>query len=169
MPIKPSKSTHLVESIATLNDIIEQTFYLEQKVYEWSKKVEKNKAKISEALGSRQRLSIRVDDNLSFDVVKKVDTQISFYEDQLKKSLDSETFLKVVDKRVVVTDFDGLIKFLRKNKVKPKEFKKFIETENTVNSESIDELLELGEIEIKDLHGCFKADFKDEIKVKKNT
>lgn len=150
------------------NDIVEQTFYFEQKVYEWSKKVRDNKILISKSMGRKNRLDVRIDNDLSFGVIKEKDTKIDFYSDQLKQNLDKKRYSEVVNKVLTIDDLSGLIKMLKKYGVPPKEFKKFISSEDYVDLEKIERLIEIGELEIKDLQGCYKAEFNEEIKIRKN-
>ena len=150
------------------NDIVEQTFYFEQKVYEWSKKVRDNKILISKSMGRKNRLDVRIDNDLSFGVIKEKDTKIDFYSDQLKQNLDKKRYSEVVNKVLTIDDLSGLIKMLKKYGVPPKEFKKFISSEDYVDLEKIERLIEIGELEIKDLQGCYKAEFDEEIKIRKN-
>lgn len=150
------------------NDIVEQTFYFEQKVYEWSKKVRDNKVLISKSMGRKNRLDVRIDDDLSFGVIKEKDTKIDFYSDQLRQNLDKKRYSEVVNKSITIDDLSGLIKMLKKYGVPPNEFKKFISSEDYVDLEKIERLIEIGELEIKDLQGCYRAEFNEEIKIRKN-
>lgn len=157
----------LGEMVVELNDIIEQTFYLEQKVYEWNQKVEGNKKRILKSLGKRSRLDVKVDEDLSFIVSKSVQPLIEFYKDQLSQNLDKPLYKKAVKKTHVVNDINGLIKMLKEYEVNPKEFKKFISTEEQVNKEAIEEMIEMGDLQIEDLHGCYKAEFNESIHIKR--
>ena len=158
----------LGKMVEGFNDIVEQTFYFEQKVYEWSKKVRDNKILISKSMGRKNRLDVRIDNDLSFGVIKEKDTKIDFYSDQLKQNLDKKRYSEVVNKVLTIDDLSGLIKMLKKYGVPPKEFKKFISSEDYVDLEKIERLIEIGELEIKDLQGCYKAEFNEEIKIRKN-
>lgn len=157
----------VVKEVVSLNDIIEQTYYLEQKVYELNKKIEANKVTIKKRFKDKTSLVARVDEDLEFTAVKNTNVKLEFYIDQLQKTLTKEQFNKVIEKTVVVDDLDGLIKTLKWYGVPPKEFKTYISTIKKVDEGRLDSLIEIGEIEAADLQGCYKAEFSEEIKIKK--
>lgn len=160
-----SNSKKLGEMVASFNDIVEQTYYYEQKVYEWSKKVEKNKEAINKNLGRKNKAEVNVDDKTSFKVVKNVQTHIDFFPEKLKAALIKEKFEKVVNKTVLINDLDGLVKMLKDYGVPPKKFKEFITVKTEVDVEKIDNLIEMGEMEIEDINGCYKVEFDEDIRV----
>lgn len=162
-----SNSGKLKELIANLNDIIEQTYYFEQKLFEWGNKVKTNKAQISKAMGSNKKLDVIVDDNTAFKAVKTINTHVDFIPEKLKESLSKETFAKVTNKKVIVKDVDSLISMLKTYGVPPKKFKEFIAVKHEVSIEKIDNLIEMGEIDIDQIQGCYKVDFEENIKVTK--
>lgn len=160
-----SNSEKLKEMVASLNDIIEQTYYFEQKVFEWSQKVKKNKDIINKSMGKRDKVNVIVDDRTAFNAVKKVQTNIEFFPDKLKENLDKEKYDKVVDKTVLVRDLDGLIRMLKEYGVPSKKFKDFINVRSEISVEKMDNLIEMGEIDINEIQGCFKVDYEEEVKV----
>lgn len=153
--------------ILETNDIVEQTYYLEQKIYEYTKTVNSNKAKISKSMGKRNNLNIKVDNDTEFFVTKNVKPEIEFFPEQLKKNLDKETYKKVSNKTVYVNDLKGLIKMLKSYGVSPKEFKKFISTSEEISKEEISRLIDIDEIGVEDILGCYDVKFNEEIRVKK--
>lgn len=164
---KQSNKDKLEEMFEHFNDIVEQTFYFEQKIFELSNKVKKNKEKISKDMGRKGRVNVRVDDYLAFDVTKTKDAELSFYKSELKKNLSKEKYKKVVNKTVKIDDLNGLIKLLKSYGISPEEFKQYISTNEEVDENLIEQLVDIGDIDIKDLQGCYKADFSEEIKVRK--
>jgi hypothetical protein len=162
-----SQSTRLKEMVASLNDVIEQTYYFEQKVYEWSNKVKNNKNLINKSMGRNDKVDVVIDDQASFRATKVIKTHIDFFPDKLKESLSKELFERVNDKIVTVQNLDGLIKMLKEYGVPPKRFKDFITVKNEVSVEKIDNLIEMGEINIDNIQGCYKVEFEEDIKVTK--
>lgn len=75
---------------------------------------------------------------------------------KLSKKVSKEILNEVVDKKYSINDMDGLIAYLKSCGVNPKEFKKFINVEKSVNNKKIDELGQLGEIDIEQLSGCYE-------------
>lgn len=165
--VKGRRKAGLEQALSEVNDIVEQTYYLEQKVYEFTKTIEANKKKISKTLGRRNNLSVKVDNYTEFFVSKRVKPNVEFHTSQLKKSLSKETYKQVVDKEVKVTDINNLIKLLKEYDVPPREFKKYIETTDHAVNEEISRLIDIGDIEIDDIQGCYDVTFDEEIRVSK--
>lgn len=157
----------LENAITTINDIVEQTYYFEQKVYEMNQKVNKNKSAISKALGRKNRLDIKVDDQTEFSAIKETKVNIEFFPDKLKATLDKEMYEKVIDKHVGIRNLEGLISMLKEYGVPPKRFKDYLEVKHEVSNEKIDHQIEMGNIDIENIAGCYKVDFDEEIRVKK--
>lgn len=162
-----SNSDKLKRAIAELNDVVEQTYYFEQKVFEWTNKVKANKERIKRAMGKRDKFDVIPDDKNSFRAFKKVHTHIEFFPDKLKVSLEKEKYDKIVNKTVTVNDLDGLVKMLKDYGVPPKKFKEFINVQSAVSVEKVDNLVEMGDLNIDDIQGCFKVDYEEEIRVVK--
>lgn len=160
-----SHSNKFKEMVASFNDIVEQTYYFEQKVFEWSNKVKSNKEKINKSMGKKDKVDVVVDDQTSFKAVKNVQTHIDFFPDKLKETLDKKVYEQIVDKTIIVKNVDGLIKMLKEYGVPPKRFKDFITTEAKINVEKIDNLIEMGDIQIDNIQGCYKVEFEEDIKV----
>lgn len=158
----------LKNMVNDLNDVIEQTYHLEQQIYKWTQTVNANKEKISKAMGRKNRLDVRVDEQTMFSVNKRVDTNIKFFEDQLARKLDKKKFKQVTNKKLEVENIRGLISFLKSYGVDPNEFKNYIKTSHEVDIDEIERLIEIGEIQIEDLHGCYSAEFNEEIKVRRS-
>lgn len=163
-----NEAIKLSQKIDELNGIVEQTYHFEQKVYELTKKIEANKAKISKEIGRKNRYEARVDDQTMFIVAKNVKTNIEFFEDQLQAKLDKKLYDQIVSKTVVIENLPGLVKFLKRYGVDPKEFKTYLKTIKEVDVNEVDQLIEIGELEIDQLQGCYKVDFEEDIKVKKS-
>lgn len=155
--------------VANLNDIIEQTYYFEQKVFEWKSKIDENKKRIGKALGRRNRVEIKVDDQTEFCASKEVKTNISFIPDKLRDNLDKEIYKKVVQKTVMVkeNDLKNLIAMLRTYGVPSKEFKQYLTVKEEIDIEKVDHLIEIEEINIEDIQGCYTVEYDEEVKVKK--
>ena len=118
-------------------------------------------------MGKRNHLDVRVDEQLQFSVSKKVDTKLEFFEDQLTAKLDKKLLKRIVNKKIEIDDLEGLVKFLKSYGVSPKEFKQYIKSSKEIDMDEIDRLVEIGDIQIEDLQGCYKVEFDEEIRVKK--
>ena len=81
--------------------------------------------------------------------------RITWDTDKLKKSLDKKTYNEVVNKKVIITDMEGLVKYLKSCDVDPKKFKKFIIAEHEVNEEAMNQKFQTGDLSLSDLSGCY--------------
>lgn len=82
---------------------------------------------------------------------RKVDWDIP----KLEERFDKELLNQFVKKEYQVNDWENLVKYLKSCGVNPKKFLSFITVSKTVDAKKLDELGELGEIEMKDLKGCY--------------
>lgn len=160
-----SNSGKLKELVASFGDIVEQTYYFEQKLFEWGNKVKANKEKINKAMGKREKVEVTVDETTAFRAVKEVKTHIDFFPEKLKTSLNKDQFNSIVNKTVIINDLDNMVNMLKGYGVPPKKFKEFITINTEVSVEKVDNLIEIGELEIDDIQGCFKVDYEEQIKV----
>lgn len=74
----------------------------------------------------------------------------------LKKVIDNDIIKEVIDREIVITDFDGLKQLLKKHGIKAREFKKYIEVREELNTEALDNLVQCGWIDRKQLKGTYK-------------
>lgn len=160
--VSPSKRL-----ISNLNDVVEQTYHYEKTHYDLTQKIARNKLQLKKHLGRTDSMNVKIDDGSEFIVKRETDIKLEFFTDKLRKALDKNTFEQATDKRVLISDLDGLISVLKSYGVKPKDFKKFLTVEHEVNTEKLDHLIEIEEISVEDIQGCYKADFEEEIKIRK--
>lgn len=86
-------------------------------------------------------------------------TTIDYDIPALKKKLDKELYDQIVDKKYVISDIEGLKKFINQQDT-PFSFidlKPFISVEKSVNKEQLSNLYEKGELSLDDLDGCYSA------------
>ena len=76
---------------------------------------------------------------------------------KLREKLDKNIFKKVTNRRYYVKDLDGLVELMKQAGIKPKDFKKYVDADISVDKSQIKKLYEAGEISISDLEGCFHA------------
>lgn len=150
-----------------MNELAEQTFYLEQQQFKINNMIKANKLKISKAMGTKRRAHFKVDKHVAFNVEKVVTTDIEICPSKLKENVSKKDRNKMIDKEYSVEDMDSLIKLMQKYQVPAKEFKKLITVNEKPSIEKIDTLLTIGDIEVEDLHGSYKVEFEDSIKVSK--
>lgn len=90
--------------------------------------------------------------------VTKIQKQkITWDVERLEEKLSKNLIKKVIQKRYVINDMDGLIRYLKTYGVNPNEFKKFLDVEKKVNESVINNLHDVGEISKKDIDGCYSV------------
>lgn len=88
--------------------------------------------------------------------VSKVErVSVKFDADKIERALPKEVALKVVNKKYEINDIFGLVSYLKGCGVDPKVFKSFLSITKSVNVSELERLSALGEIDEKDLDGCF--------------
>lgn len=76
--------------------------------------------------------------------------------EKLKQKLEKAVIRKIIKKKYTITDFEGLVKYLKQCGVDPRKFKKYISVEESVDSEMLDHLYSVGEVNKKDIEGCYE-------------
>ena len=94
-----------------------------------------------------------------FVVKKRRRTYIKWNFQKLAKNLGNKLFKQVVNKKYIVNDMLGLIKYLKSCNVDPNIFKKYIDVEYSLNEAELDNLELLGKVKAEQLEGCFNLSF----------
>ena len=81
--------------------------------------------------------------------------------DKLKSRLSKKQYNSVVEKEYTVNDMSGLVSYLKECNVDPKKFKKFIDVSEELNDEKINNLYEMGEVDLGELKGCYEIEYGD--------
>lgn len=100
-------------------------------------------------------LSDKFSKAIKFEVKKIKQRKIKFNIEAIEKKLDKELVSELIDKTYTINDMEGLIKYLKECGVNPKKFKSFISVDKKVNQKRLEQLGELGDININDLKGCY--------------
>ena len=88
-------------------------------------------------------------------LTKSKSKKVTFDVDKLKVRLPKKLQKKVLNKRYEISDFEGLKEYLKSCGVDPKIFKGFIRVVETVDYDSMNQLYDLGEVDLKRLEGCY--------------
>lgn len=94
------------------------------------------------------------DNNKKFKVTDVVRKKIEFDVDALEKKLPKATLRDIIVRTYRISDYRGLVKYLKQCNVDPHKFKQFIEVEKTVDTKTLDRLSDIGEVDLKDIEGC---------------
>lgn len=76
---------------------------------------------------------------------------------RIYKRIGKENGEAVVKKEYRVSDMQGLIELLKRHKINPKEFKKFIDVSYSLDESKLEKLYELGYVKKEDLKGCYEV------------
>jgi hypothetical protein len=90
-------------------------------------------------------------------VTRSQKTSVIFDASKLEKSLGKDLVSKVVIKKYEIVDIFGLVNYLKSCNVSPKIFMDFVRVEKQVDDNELNQLMELGEIEEKQVEGCYSV------------
>uniref|UniRef100_A0AAU8AYE1 Uncharacterized protein n=1 Tax=Dulem virus 36 TaxID=3145754 RepID=A0AAU8AYE1_9CAUD len=77
--------------------------------------------------------------------------------DKLRKKVPIKVLNEFVDKTYVITDYDGMVRYLKTCGVDAKIFKGFIDVKKEVNENKLEQMLQVGKIKKSDLTGCYSV------------
>lgn len=90
---------------------------------------------------------------------------IAYDIEKLEKKLSKILRKEVINKEVVVVDYESLTSLLREAGIKPKQFKDLIEVRKTVNNEAIKKLFDTEQLTLDDIDGCYNAQIRKSITI----
>ena len=85
---------------------------------------------------------------------------VKFDTNKLKKVLTKKQQKSVIRKHYKVNNWPGLLNLLKESGVEWKEFLKYVEVSEDVDENSLEKLVELGEVNTDDIVDCSKATVK---------
>lgn len=89
--------------------------------------------------------------------VTKVRTKKILWDiEKLKQRIPKSITKQFINKTYTINDMQGLIEYLKKCGVDAKKFKKFIDVEEEVDNDKLNNLSELGVLKTKDVKGCYE-------------
>lgn len=92
--------------------------------------------------------------NIKLTMVKP--TTFEWNIQKLKQAIGKRVSNKVINKRIIINDYDSLVLLLKNHGVKANDFKQCIFVEEEVDNKEIENCLELGEITKKQIKGTYK-------------
>lgn len=95
------------------------------------------------------------DGNKTFKATQVIKRSIQFDARALSRKLPKAAKREVILKSYRISDYRGLVSYLKQCNVDPNIFKKFIEVERSVDAKLLDKLIDIGEVELKDIEGCY--------------
>lgn len=164
MPYPRSKSK--------VENLIVDTHELERQAGNLLLQIDENKKKIQKYFDENgiKNMEIESTDECSKMICKKTERATIKYDvDKLKEKLDDEMFIEVTKRSYVIKDIDAMIKLMKENGVRARDFKALIDAKITPNSEAIKRLYDAGELDMKTLKGTFTATISKSIKIIEET
>lgn len=98
-------------------------------------------------------------DGLSMTRIQKV--LITFDIPALERALPKEHRDDVIVKSYTISDFDGLVKYLKSIGADPRVFKTFLTVSKAVDEKALDQLEAVGKIDARTLENCYTVHKKD--------
>lgn len=96
-------------------------------------------------------------DDEEISATKIQSTTITFDVDKVEKKIGKKHASEIISKEYTISDFEGLIKYLKSIGANPKKFKQFIEVNKTIDRKKLDNLEELGLLSLDDLAGTYEV------------
>ena len=146
-----AKISKLISDLDSLNE----SFKAEKELYEAKKQTLQSEIKDYTDKNNWDKINVDIG-NFNYQATPVINKKITWDLDKLSEKLDKEILNEITDKEYSINDFNGLVKYLKSCGVDPKKFKKFVDVKKTVNNKKIDELGQLGDIDIESLSGCYE-------------
>lgn len=77
---------------------------------------------------------------------------------KLEQQIKKKTLSKFVQKTCIISDYEGLVKYLKSCGVDPIKFKSFLSVEQSIDLKKLDDMLEIGEVKREDIEGCYTVE-----------
>ena len=90
-------------------------------------------------------------------VVKTERTSIEWDEDKLRQRIPKELHKYIFKKRYEITDWHGLVKYLKSLGASPDVVKTYVSTETEFDPNAIDELDNRGLLTLNNIKGCYRV------------
>lgn len=111
---------------------------------------------------AKRRLGLKQNEAFLMSCKRVKPTTIKYNEEAMLRSLKKDEINALFDKSYEIIDIFGLIQLLKSYGVSPKQFKKFISVKQTLSSEKLNHLYEIGILTLDDLKGCYTVVKKSE-------
>lgn len=86
---------------------------------------------------------------------------IKFNTEKLEKKLGKKLSRNVIKKTYIIDDIESLVRYLKSCGVEAKIFKSFISVESKVDQNALNNLYDLGKIDLNDIKDCYTVKAKE--------
>ena len=97
-----------------------------------------------------------------FKFVPVISKEIIWDIEKLQGKVRKSLLKQFVDKTYTITDYDGLIEYLKPLGADPKILAEYLSVDRKVNKKKLDQLAAMGDIVMDDLADCYKIKVKSE-------
>ena len=105
--------------------------------------------------------------NSKYTFTKAERNEVTYDVDKVKKVLDKKTFNKIVD-REFIADYDKLVALAKKYKISKDEIMECITINESIDNKKVNELFNVGQIDLNSLKGTFTIDSSNYLTVRKS-
>lgn len=105
---------------------------------------------------SRKNVEIKEGDE-TIRVTKVEPTTIEWDKEKLRRKVPIKFHKQIFKKRYEITDYAGLVQYLKKVGANPAIFKQYVTAEESVDIDAIDHLGEIGAIGVNEIKGCYNV------------
>ena len=144
------------------NKIIDEMYELKIKKDKAEEEYNKRRDILIKAFDNSASNSIATD---SHSAVCRKTLIIAYDIEKLEQKLSKILRKEVINKEVVVVDYEGLTSLLREAGIKPKQFKDLIEVRKAVNNDAIKQLFDTNQLSLEDIDGCYNAQIRKSITI----
>lgn len=111
---------------------------------------------------AKRRFGLKQNEAFLMSCKRVKPVSIKYDEEAMLKSLSKDEINALFDKSYEIVDIAGLIQLLKSYGVSPKQFKKFVSVKQSLSSEKLNHLYEIGVLALDDLKGCYTVVKKSE-------
>lgn len=148
---------NLYEAIVRKKEVDEYVAAVKKKTY-----LEINNYMFSALKKGVESFVVKLDDGEKFymnpvtlRVTKQKRKHIVWDCEKLKRHISWEKFKKVTKRTYTISNMDGMIEYMKRCGVDPKQFRKFLTVETSVDEQKLNSCYELGEITEAEINGCY--------------
>lgn len=111
---------------------------------------------------TKRRFGLKQNEAFLMSCKRVKPVSIKYDEEAMLKSLGEDEINALFDKSYEIVDMTGLIQLLKSYGVSSKQFKKFVSVKQSLSSEKLNHLYEIGVLTLDDLKGCYTVVKKSE-------
>lgn len=158
-----------------VHNLILKTLELEEQAGRLLLEIDENKKKIQKFFDEKGTKEIRIPvsetETSNTEVVCKKTERVTIKYDveKLKEKLDNEIFMEITKRSYFITDINAMVKLMKDNDVKARDFKALIDANVSVDRAALKQLYDAQEITMADLKGTYTATINKSIKISEET